>query len=339
MLSSNNNSEDIAFYKRFSTFSESLIEKDLGSGFFKLGIQEAEKRQAKHDIRWVEDALLELLRNSRDAKATAIAVGTSLHDGRFREILVIDNGIGIPEGFHEIIFEPRVTSRIKDYVEDEYGVHGRGMALYSIRVNASDARVCYSKPYAGTSIKVIFDLQVLPERKNQSEKPKIIKTSERFEIKGQKNILFTVLDFYLKHPNIDIYLGSPAEILALVSTNSSFNALRIANDLKNIDADEVVNFGKKLGIYISQRTAYRILNGEVSKPVSIGKQIKRVFTSGGKSKIPGFLPEDFRLITEGVKKILEPHLKRYSYELTEVKQIKTRGQIKIQVTLEPSEEF
>ncbi|MCX7831779.1 MAG: ATP-binding protein [Actinobacteria bacterium] len=339
MPSSDKKGEDIAFYKRFSTFSESLIEKDLGSGFFKLGIQEAEKRQAKHDIRWVEDALLELLRNSRDAKATAIAVGTSLHEGRYREIIVIDNGIGIPDGFHEIIFEPRVTSRVKDYVEDEYGVHGRGMALYSIRLNAGDARVCYSKPYAGTSIRVLFDLQVIPERKNQAEKPKIVKTSEGYEIKGQKNILFTILDFYLKHPDIEVYLGSPAEVIALISNHASFNALRSANELKNFDADGLVDFARKLGIQISQRTAYRILSGEVSKPVSIGKQIRRVFSSGSTSKVSGILPEDWKVITEGVRKVLEPHLKRYSYELIEVKQIKSRGQIKIQVTLEPSEEF
>lgn len=147
MQNSDGIKEELGFFKRFSTLSTPLVEKEIGGGFFRLGIEEAERRQAKHDIRWVEDALLELLRNSRDAKADTIAVATTLHEGFLRELVVIDNGEGVEEDYHEVIFEPRVTSRIREVVEDEYGIHGRGMALYAIRLNSKESRVCFSKSF------------------------------------------------------------------------------------------------------------------------------------------------------------------------------------------------
>jgi len=42
------------------------VEKEIGEGLFVLKIGEAERRQAKHDIRCVEDVVVELVRNSRD---------------------------------------------------------------------------------------------------------------------------------------------------------------------------------------------------------------------------------------------------------------------------------
>ena len=45
------------------------VEENLGDGYVRLRVLEAERRQAKHDIRCVEDVLIELLRNARDAGA------------------------------------------------------------------------------------------------------------------------------------------------------------------------------------------------------------------------------------------------------------------------------
>lgn len=48
------------------------VEDDLGNGFVRLKAAEAQRRQAKQDIRSTEDIIIELLRNSRDAHARAI---------------------------------------------------------------------------------------------------------------------------------------------------------------------------------------------------------------------------------------------------------------------------
>ena len=45
------------------------VEENLGEGYVRLRVAEAERRQAKHDIRCVEDIVIEMLRNSRDAGA------------------------------------------------------------------------------------------------------------------------------------------------------------------------------------------------------------------------------------------------------------------------------
>lgn len=43
------------------------VEDDLGDGFVRLRVSEAERRQARHDIRSSEDIVIEMLRNARDA--------------------------------------------------------------------------------------------------------------------------------------------------------------------------------------------------------------------------------------------------------------------------------
>ena len=52
------------------------VEDDLGDGFVRLRVSEAERRQAKQDIRCVEDAVIEMLHNAR-AHARTIIMGTS----------------------------------------------------------------------------------------------------------------------------------------------------------------------------------------------------------------------------------------------------------------------
>ena len=108
------------------------VEDDLGDGFVRLRVSEAERRQAKQDIRCVEDAVIEMLRNARDAHARTIIMGTS-RSGDARRIIVADDGDGVPERLRDRIFEPRVTSKLNSMTMDEWGVHGRGMALYSVR--------------------------------------------------------------------------------------------------------------------------------------------------------------------------------------------------------------
>ncbi|HHJ98882.1 MAG TPA: ATP-binding protein, partial [Actinobacteria bacterium] len=119
------------------------VEESLGDGYVRLRVPEAERRQAEHDIRSVEDIVVELLRNARDAHAQRIFVATT-REGSTRTLTMIDDGVGIPPALQDTVFEPRVTSKLETMVMDRWGVHGRGMALYSVRSNVVSARVACS---------------------------------------------------------------------------------------------------------------------------------------------------------------------------------------------------
>ena len=85
------------------------VEENFGDGFVKLRVSEAERRQAKHDIRCIEDVVVEMLRNSRDAGARRIFVAT-FRDGSTRKLTILDDGSGVPESMQDRIFDARVTS-------------------------------------------------------------------------------------------------------------------------------------------------------------------------------------------------------------------------------------
>jgi len=71
------NNSDIKKFLADLNMSDVLnVEEDLGNGFVRLKISEAERRQALQDINCVEDIIVELLRNSRDADAKNIFIGT-----------------------------------------------------------------------------------------------------------------------------------------------------------------------------------------------------------------------------------------------------------------------
>lgn len=336
MLSIMPSSDD--FFDRFSTVKKLPAEEDLGGGFYRLRVDEAERRQARHDIRSVEDALLELLRNARDAKASHIAVAASLKEKRYRHLTVIDNGEGIPPQYHQIIFEPRVTSRIKEFKEDEYGVHGRGMALFAIKSHAEEIRVVHSSPFAGTSIRAIFDIERLPEKKNQMEKPRLARSGDSLELKGVRNILFVLYDFALKHPDINIYYGSPAEVLRLVLSEPAFAAMVNHSGLKGETAEDVLQAASLLGLDISSRHAYRVCRGETGLPA----WISGIFTkTAGKVKFavstPRFVREDWEAIKREIEKVLKPYNEVYGFAVVSIKQHRSRESLKITVILEESE--
>ncbi|MDD5659256.1 MAG: ATP-binding protein, partial [Actinomycetota bacterium] len=163
------------------------IEQDLGSGYVKLRISEAERRQALQDIKSVEDIVVELLRNSRDANAKNIFIGTKKVEDSKRYIYFVDDGCGIPPKFQNLIFEARVTSKLENAVKDIYGFHGRGMALFSIKLNADDIKIIFSKEGQGTSIFLDIDLEKVPEKKDQSVFPQIIDLDGNMNIIGGVN--------------------------------------------------------------------------------------------------------------------------------------------------------
>jgi hypothetical protein len=211
--------------------------RDLGSGFARLTGPEGARRNPSR-LRYVEDALLELLRNARDAGATAIYVASTL---KSRVLTVIDDGGGIPATHTDLIFEPGVTSRHLRPVPDSAGApHGAGLSLYHIKNAALDARVV--SPSSPTALKVSFDTRTLPERALQSgSRP------------SRSNLQATLASFAPTGPTL--YHGPPARILATLLDNRIIQKPDTAAELRQRAVG--------LGLAVSLRTVQRVWRGEV----------------------------------------------------------------------------
>lgn len=249
------------------------VEEDLGQGYVKLRSTEAEKRQAAQDIKCVEDIVIELLRNSRDAGAEHIFLATA-KEGDLRTLVIIDDGTGVPSEMWEAIFQPRVTSKLETAHMDKWGMHGRGMALYSTRVNARTAEVVASRPGAGCALRVVSDGS-LAEKADQSTFPRFEEASGVMAMRGPKNILRTSCEFALEHRDqLKVHLGTPAQIacslyrygLATVPAYARAfgdgadvplaRSLGLANG-----PEDLLRLAKDVGLDISLRTARRIIDG------------------------------------------------------------------------------
>ena len=258
------------------------VETDLGSGFVRLKSEEAERRQAAHDIRTTEDALIELLRNSRDAHAHSIFIATSKSE-RVRKLLVIDDGDGIPDFMKELVFEPRVTSKLDTMHFDKWGVHGRGMALYAVRTNAQACGVVQSQPGAGTALFADFNTDTVSEKTDQSTFPAFsLNENNRISVRGPKNIIRTSCEFAFEHRNsVSVYLGSPVEIAAtlyaygkatLSLLDRTFmhdgNEIVITKKLAlAADEESFCEIAQSMGIELSTRSAYRIMGGQIPQSI------------------------------------------------------------------------
>src|SRR4030042_2257105 len=164
----NNNADLTRFLSDLDIKDKLNIEEDLGNGYVKLKISEAERRQALQDIHTVENIIIELLRNSRDAGSKNIFIGTKKIGDNRRVIYCIDDGEGIPPKFHNLIFQARVTSKLDDGIKDSYGFHGRGMALFSIKLTADEARITFSDHLKGTSIYIDVNLEIIPGKQDKA---------------------------------------------------------------------------------------------------------------------------------------------------------------------------
>lgn len=314
----------IQFVETVSGEGHLKVEEDFGEGFVRLRISEAERRQAKHDIRGFEDIVIELLRNSRDAHASRIFVATT-REGDNRVMTVVDDGTGVPEALHERIFEPRVTSKLETMVTDTWGVHGRGMALFSVRSNVVSAKVACSDKHRGTSLHVVADTGDLAERADQSSWPAIERDEEGSlrVVRGPHNIVRRVVEFALEHPGIDVYLGSPSEIVATMHAVAR-DELDAADLLFNedtarlmvwqrpsvsADAAELCRTAGSLGLEISERTAHRVLSGEI-------EPLHSVLTSATAAAPSKASAPDIYKDRRGLK-IADEDLTRFSNALTE----------------------
>lgn len=266
------------FVAQVDTGANLRVEENLGAGYYKLRISEAERRQAKHDIQCVEDIVIEMLRNARDAHAQHIFVATTTQDTK-RTIVMLDDGDGIPKEMHQKIFDARVTSKLDTVHMDKWGVHGRGMALYSIAQNVEDIKVMASDDGLGSSFCLNVDTSKLPEKSDQSTWP-VLSTGEdkNISLKGPRNIIRTICDFCLEEKKTcDVYIGSPAQIIATIRAlfvpYLDTNQLLFCDDMTELgvllrlcvpaDARDLQAQAQLLGLDISERTAHRILSGSI----------------------------------------------------------------------------
>lgn len=271
------------------------VEESLGEGFVRLRVAEAERRQAKHDVRCVEDALIEMLRNARDAGARHIYVATS-REGDLRTTCVLDDGSGIPSDMHDRVFEARVTSKLETVHMDRWGIHGRGMALFSIRENAVSAEVVASAPGKGTALRVVTDVTALPERADQSSWPVLGEDEggEQACVRGPHNIVRTCCEFALEERGTcEVYLGSPAEVAATARARArqtvdgagllfleSLDELPVIERLRAAsDARELREQAAALGLEMSERTAHRIVSGQIQPLRSVLSRLTRASDS------------------------------------------------------------
>jgi hypothetical protein len=280
------------------------VEETLGDGFVRLNISEAERRQAKHDIRTFEDIVVELLRNSRDAHARRIFVANS-RDAEMRSLTVLDDGVGVPRHLHDTIFEPRVTSKLDTMVTDRWGVHGRGMALFSVRSNVADARVAASDSHKGMALSILTDTTALPERADQSTWPSVEVGEDGHPAigTGPHNIVRRVVEFALEHPEVEVYIGTPTEIVAtlyLLARDELDSArLLFCDDPGRLavwqrpaacaDAAELVAVARSIGLAVSERTAHRVLGGEAACVEPVLRLVMPVPEAGEKRR-----PDIFR---------------------------------------------
>ena len=254
------------------------VEESYGDGFVRLRVGEAERRQAKHDIRCIEDVVIEMLRNARDADARTIFFATA-REGDTRTLVMLDDGCGVPDAMRERIFDARVTSKLDSVHMDRWGVHGRGMALFSIRENVTSARVMASGHELGTSMRIVSDATRLTERKDQSTWPTVGKGDDGTkQLRGPHNIIRTCCEFALEERSeVTVYLGSAAEVVATMRTLATSapdgSRLLFVDDVSTVavcdrvgiagDAGELAELAGSLGLEMSERTAHRILAGQI----------------------------------------------------------------------------
>jgi hypothetical protein len=203
-------------------------------------------RRSPWKIRSVEDALFELLRNSRDAKAHNIYVASTLRARRYRTLAVIDDGRGIPETHKQVIFGPGVTTRHLDPQQDDNSLHGAGLSLYHIKNTALHAEVLSAS--SPTAIKVVFDTRTLPEKSLQSN------------ARPSKTNLPATLTGFVSHQKETprLYYSSPARVLARLLDHRI-----IQWGEEGASTGSLRETARGLGLEVSLRTVQRVVGGEV----------------------------------------------------------------------------
>ena len=202
---------------------------------------------------------------------------------------MIDDGVGIPESLHDAIFEPRVTSKLETMVMDSWGVHGRGMALFSVRSNVDSiaGRLLAAAPGHGR-LRDLGRPQELPERADQSSWP-VVERSDAGGldvVRGPHNIVRRVLEFACEHPELDVYLrlagrdpldhvrsrARRGRHLGPALLRRRRPAAGLAASCRRLRRRRARRVAESIGLSISERTAHRILAGELAPLETVLRQ-------------------------------------------------------------------
>ncbi len=313
----------LGFVKDVASERALRIEEELGYGYVRLRITEAERRQALQDIRSVEDVVRELFRNARDAGARCVYIAFQKEKDRYRHVAVIDDGCGIPPEIQDRIFDSRVTSKIEGVLNDPFGVHGRGMALFSIRATIEQVELIYSEPDCGAVIRAVVDTRKVPEKKDQSTYPRLIEEDGREPVlAGTRNVPRLLVEFALAGEGPAIYLGSNAEILStlLVHARRSWGKKRPAGPvpafagLAGITEARVLSdfAATRLGLRVSERNCFRLLEGEIP-PLEDLAALPLKMQERRSGDAPG-TPPDTTTVTRKSRLQAQPLAKRLSQE-------------------------
>ena len=307
----NDANELISFIASMSGEGNLRVEENLGEGYVRLRVSEAERRQAKHDIQHVEDIVIEMLRNARDAGADKVYLATTKEEG-VRTLLFLDNGSGVPQDMQERIFDARVTSKLESMKMDRWGVHGRGMALFSIKQNTDEARVVSSGVDLGSSFKVRVATERLGERADQSSWPQAVKDEDGRYVcaRGPHEHQFArPVSLPLRScVAAYVYLGSPSEIAATLYAQASSrldtSRLLFIDDECELpvidrlglasDAEDFIRICSGLGLEMSERTAHRILSGQIKPVRGVTARLLRERDSTSHAPAPIDLAKDRR---------------------------------------------
>lgn len=193
---------------------------------------------------------------------------------------MIDDGDGVPKHLQRTVFEPRVTSKLDSMHMDKWGVHGRGMALYSIAVNAESATISSSDSGLGSAFVIQTDLTKLPEKTDQSSFPTFeLNEAGTVAVRGPKNILRTTCEFAIEsRAAVNVFIGSSTDIAATLyafglGKLSAEERLSGENDprlpvCKRLSACSSLpafhRTAESLGLLMSERSARRILDGQIA---------------------------------------------------------------------------
>lgn len=353
------------FVEQVSGTSHLRVEYDFGGGFVRLRTSEAERRQAAQDIRCSEDILIELLRNARDAHASHIFVALS-REGNTRFITVIDDGEGIRPDMHEHIFEPRVTSKLDTAHRDKWGMHGRGMALYSVSENSEAAYVAASDVGRGSSIVVRSDTTKLPEKADQSSFPTFLVGEDgKVNVRGPKNLLRNACEFAIEErATCTVFVGSPAETVATLydygTANLSVIDRAFCHDVEELpivkrlattgDPESLASLAKSIGLPISSRTARRILDGQITAPPALLDRIviqrqDAPATRGKRSSkapsahMPKMQADERQAVAEGALEAFAPIAERYYLDAHVIPSTRlANGTLTVSIPLVPLED-
>ena len=288
--------ELISFIASMSGEGNLRVEENLGEGYVRLRVSEAERRQAKHDIQHVEDIVIEMLRNARDAGADKVYLATTKEDG-VRTLVFLDNGSGVPQDMQERIFDARVTSKLESMKMDRWGVHGRGMALFSIKQNTDEARVVTSGVDLGSAFKVSVAADRLSERADQSSWPQAVKDEDGRYVcaRGPHNIIRAACEFALEElRGCDVYLGSQSEIAATLYAQASSRLDTSRLLFIDDESEDFIRICSGLGLEMSERTAHRILAGQIKPVRGVTARLLRERDSSSHAPAPVDLAKDRR---------------------------------------------